>query len=44
MFGTTLEEVDADVEKYENGDFSEMTFGAPIEGKTINKVGNNYGR
>ena len=44
MFGTTLEEVDADVEKYENSDFSEMNFGASIEGKTINKVGNNYGR
>ncbi len=32
-FGTTLEEVEADVEKYEKGDFSEMSFGAPIQGK-----------
>lgn len=39
MFGTTLEEVDADVEKYENSNFSEMTFGAPVEGRPIGKIG-----
>ena len=38
MFGTTLEEVEADVEKYENGDFSEMTFGNPIEGRPQPKM------
>ena len=41
MFGTTLEEVQADVKKYENGDFSEMTFGAPVEGKTTTKDEDN---
>ena len=44
IFDTALEEVEADVKKYENSDSSEMNFGASIEGKTINKVGNNYGR
>lgn len=38
MFGTTLEEVEADVEKYENGDFFEMTFGNPIEGRPQPKM------
>lgn len=33
MFGTTLEEVEADARKYEAGDLSGMRFGAPIDGK-----------
>lgn len=32
-FGTTLEEVEADVELYEKGDFSKMRFGEAIEGR-----------
>lgn len=32
-FGTTLEEVEADVKKYEEGDLSGMVFGTPIEGR-----------
>ena len=32
-FGTTLEEVEADAEKYESGDFSDFVFGDPIEGR-----------
>ena len=32
MFGTTLEEVEADVEKYERGDFSDFDFSKLIEG------------
>ena len=39
MFDTTLEEVDADAEKYEKGDFSGMSFGAPVEGRPIDKIG-----
>lgn len=38
MFGTTLNEVEADVAKYEKGDFSNMEFGAPIEGKPQPKM------
>ena len=38
MFGTTLEEVQVDVKKYENGDSSEMTFGTPIEGRPQPKM------
>lgn len=38
MFGTTLEEVEADVEKYESGDFSEFDFSEPIEGKPTAKM------
>lgn len=33
FFGTTLEEVDADAEKYENGDTDDFVFGTPIEGR-----------
>ncbi len=32
-FGTTLEEVEEDVAKYEKGDFSDMEFGTPIDGR-----------
>ncbi|WP_283171341.1 CopG family transcriptional regulator [Curtanaerobium respiraculi] len=32
-FGTTPEEVEADVEKFENGDWSGFAFGEPVEGK-----------
>ncbi len=37
-FGTTLEEIEADVELYEKGDFSNMKFGTPIEGKPQPKM------
>ncbi len=37
-FGTTLEEVEADAELYEKGDFSEMSFGAPIDGRPQAKM------
>ena len=33
LFGTTLEEVEADAEKYERGDFSEFAFSEPMEGR-----------
>ena len=32
-FGTTLEEVEADAEKYESGDLSGFEFGTPIDGR-----------
>lgn len=32
-FGATIEEVEADAELYERGDFSKMRFGKPIEGR-----------
>ena len=32
-FGTTLEEIEKDVAKYETGDLSSFTFGPPIDGK-----------
>ena len=38
MFGTTLEEVEADVEKYEEGDFSGMVFGDAVEGRPKAKM------
>ena len=38
LFGTTLEEVEADVEKYKRGDFSDFVFGMPIEGKPETKM------
>ena len=38
MFGTTLEEVEADVEKYEKGDFSDMRFGEAIDGRPQAKM------
>lgn len=38
MFGTTLEEVGSDVEKYEKGDFSGMAFGEPIDGRPAAKM------
>ncbi len=38
MFDTTIEEVEADAKKYENGDFSGMTFGEPIEGAPSPKM------
>ena len=37
-FGTTLEEVEADVELYEKGDFSGMRFGKPIDGRPQPKM------
>lgn len=33
MFGTTLEEVEADVDRYERGDFSGFVFGEPVDGR-----------
>ena len=38
MFGTTLEEVEVDVEKYEKGDFSDMRFGEAIDGRPQAKM------
>lgn len=38
MFGTTLEEVEADVEKYESGDLSDFDFSSPIEGRPTAKM------
>lgn len=38
MFGTTLEEVEADVEKYESGDFSGVSFGSSINGRPPEKM------
>ncbi len=38
LFGTTLEEVETDVEKYKRGDFSDVAFGTPIEGKPETKM------
>lgn len=37
-FGTTLEEVETDVELYEKGDLSGMRFGKPIDGKPQPKM------
>lgn len=37
-FGTTIEEVESDVKKYEKGDFSDMTFGTPIDGRPYAKM------
>lgn len=33
MFGTTVEQVESDCEKYESGDFSGWEFGKPIDGR-----------
>ena len=38
MFGTTLEEMEADAEKYEKGDFSDMRFGEAIDGRPQAKM------
>lgn len=38
MFGTTLEEVEADVEKYESGDLSGFDFSKPIDGRPMAKM------
>lgn len=38
MFGTTIEQVEADVERYESGDLSTFDFSAPIEGKPAAKM------
>ncbi|WP_165047221.1 MULTISPECIES: CopG family transcriptional regulator [unclassified Adlercreutzia] len=38
MFGTTLEEVEADAEKHESGDFSSFDFGKPIDGRPTAKM------
>lgn len=38
LFGTTLEEVEADVEKYERGDFSGFVFSEPVEGRPSAKM------
>ncbi len=38
MFGTTLEEVEADVEKYESGDLSDFDFSKPIDGRPTAKM------
>ena len=38
MFGTTLEEVEHDVEQYENGDYSKMAFGDPVNGRPKPKI------
>lgn len=33
MFGTTVEQVEVDCEKYESGDFSGWELGKPIDGR-----------
>ncbi len=38
MFGTTLEEVESDVERYESGDLSDFKFGKPIDGRPTAKM------
>ena len=38
MFGTTLDEVDADVKRYESGDLSDFNFSAPIDGRPTAKM------
>lgn len=37
-FGTSLEEVESDVEMYENGDFSKIRFGSPVDGRPQPKM------
>lgn len=37
-FGTTLAQVEADVEKYESGDLSGFEFGDPIDGRPTPKM------
>ena len=37
-FGTSIEEIDADVESFENGDWSDFKFGKPIDGKPQAKM------
>lgn len=37
-FGTTLEEVEADVEKFESGDWDGFVFGDPIAGRPAAKT------
>lgn len=38
MFGTTLEDVEADATKYESGDLSGFEFGSPMEGRPTAKA------
>lgn len=38
QFGTTLAEVEADVEKYERGGFSDIAFGDPVNGKPEGRI------
>ena len=37
LFGTTLEEVEADVAKYESGDFSDFDFSRAIMGRPMSE-------
>lgn len=37
-FGTTLEEVDSDVEAFESGSWNDFEFGAPVEGRPQAKM------
>ena len=39
LFGTTLEEVEADAETYERGDFPELAFSEPMEGRPAARTG-----
>lgn len=32
-FGTTLEDVERDVEEFEHGDWSKLSFGEPVDGR-----------
>ena len=37
-FGTTLEEIDSDVETFESGAWNDFKFGAPVEGRPQAKM------
>ena len=37
-FGTSIEEIDADVEAFENGDWKGFKFGKPVDGKPEAKM------
>ena len=37
-FGTSIEEIDADVEAFENGDWGDFKFGEPIDGRPQAKM------
>lgn len=37
-FGTTVEEIDADVKAFESGDWSNFEFGEPIDGRPQAKM------
>jgi hypothetical protein len=37
-FGTCIDEIDADVESFENGDWNDFKFGEPIDGRPQAKM------